>query len=159
MKLYEIAEAFRAFMDAVEAGEIPAEAIPDTLAGIDGEFEDKAENIAKIISSNKSDIAGYEFEIDRLSKLRDAVKNQNTRLNAYLFDQMKAIGKTKIKTPLFGFSICKNGGLQPMEITGDVPAQYTKSEPDNEKIRKALTDGEALSFASFKERGEHLRIR
>ncbi len=159
MKLYEIAEAFRAFMEAVNAGEIPEEAIPDTLAGIEGEFEDKAENIAKIIACNKGDIAGYELEIDRLTKLRDAAKNQNTRLNAYLFEQMKAIKKEKFKTPLFGFSICKNGGLQPMEITGDVPEQYTRSEPDNEKIRKALSDGEVLTFANFKERGEHLRIR
>ena len=48
MKLYEIAAEYQAFLDAVEAGEIPEEAIGDTLDGIVGEFDQKADNIAAI---------------------------------------------------------------------------------------------------------------
>ena len=43
MKLYEIADTYRAFMAAVDAGEIPEDAVVDTLDGIEGEFEAKAD--------------------------------------------------------------------------------------------------------------------
>ncbi len=40
-----------------------------------------------------------------------------------------------------------------------VPTEFTKPVPDTAKIRKALSSGQALPFASLGERGEHLRIK
>ena len=55
MTLYEINQTYQEFFDKVESGEIPEEAVSDTLESLDGEFEDKADNIACYIKSLLSD--------------------------------------------------------------------------------------------------------
>ena len=159
MRLYEISKALNAFIDAYEQGEIPAEAYKDTLQGIEIEFEDKAEQIAKIVRNFEADNLGLQSEIDRLQAMATSNSSQIKYLKNYLFEQMKAVGKDKFATALFKFSICKNGGELPMEITGEVPDEYKKLVEDNTKIRTALKSGETLEFAVLGERGEHLRIK
>ena len=159
MRLYEISKALNAFIDAYEQGEIPAEAYKDTLQGIEIEFEEKAEQIAKIVRNFETDNMGLQSEIDRLQAMATSNSSQIKYLKNYLFEQMKAVGKDKFATALFKFSICKNGGELPMEIIGEVPDQYKKLVEDNTKIRTALKNGEALEFAVLGERGEHLRIK
>ena len=159
MRLYEISKALNAFIDAYEQGEIPAEAYKDTLQGIEMEFEEKAEQIAKIVRNFETDNMGLQSEIDRLQAMATSNSNQIKYLKNYLYEQMKAVGKDKFATALFKFSICKNGGELPMEIIGEVPDQYKKLVEDNAKIRTALKGGEVLKFAFLGERGEHLRIK
>lgn len=159
MRLYEISKALNAFIEAYEQGEIPAEAYKDTLQGIEMEFEDKAEQIAKIVRNFEADNLGLQSEVDRLQAMATSNSNQIKYLKNYLFEQMKAVGKDKFATALFKFSICKNGGELPMEIIGEVPDQYKKLVEDNVKIRTALKGGEVLKFAFLGERGEHLRIK
>lgn len=156
--LYDISKQWLVFLEAYAAGEIPEEAVNDTLESIEGEFEAKAENIAKIIANSKGDILGIEAEIERLQKMKESIENQNNRLKNYLYTAMKETGKIKFKTGLFSFSICKNGGLQPLEITGDVPTEYCDLVPNSTRIRRALIEGENIDFAILKDRGEHLRI-
>lgn len=53
MRLYEIAEAYRALSDQLEAAHTPDEmkqTLADTLESIEGDFEDKAENMAALIA-------------------------------------------------------------------------------------------------------------
>ena len=159
MTLYEITNDLKAFIDAYEAGEIPEDAYTDTLNAIELAFEEKAENIAKAITNINSDISALKTEIKRLQELQALRENHVKNLKNYLYEQMKAIGKTKFSTPLFNFTICKNGGLQPIEITGDVPSEYCDLVPNNTLIRTALTDGVEIKFAKLLERGEHLRIK
>lgn len=159
MTLYEISNDLKALIDAYEAGEIPEDAYTDTLNAIELAFEDKADNIAKAIANINSDISALKTEIKRLQELQKQRENHVENLKNYLYEQMKAIGRTKFSTPLFNFSICKNGGLQPIEITGDVPAEYCDLVPNNTLIRTAITEGKKIDFAKLLERGEHLRIK
>ena len=71
------------------------------------------------------------------------------------------LNQRKITTDFHTFIVCKNGGKQPMEITGDVPDNYKRVvyETDTEKIRKELEAGATLPFAHLEECGEHLRIK
>ena len=159
MTLYEISNDLKAFIDAYEAGEIPEDAYTDTLNAIELAFEDKADNIAKAITNINSDISALQTEIKRLQELQKIRENHVKNLKSYLFEQMKAIGKTKFSTPLFNFNICKNGGALPMEITGDVPSEYCDLVPNNTLIRDAIKEGKDIEFAKLLERGEHLRIK
>ena len=159
MTLYEISNDLKAFIDAYEAGEIPEDAYADTLNAIELAFEEKAENIAKAIRNIDSDVSALKTEIKRLQELQTLRENHVKNLKNYLYEQMKAIGKTKFSTPLFSFNICENGGLQPIEITGDVPIEYCESVPSATLIRHALNDGKEIDFARFASRGEHLRIK
>ena len=159
MTLYEISNDLKAFIDAYEAGEIPEDAYTDTLNAIELAFEEKAENIAKAIRNIDSDVSALKTEIKRLQELQQQRENHVKNLKNYLYEQMKAIGKTKFSTPLFNFTICKNGGALPIEIVGDVPAEYCDLVPNNTLIRDAIKEGKDIEFAKLLERGEHLRIK
>ena len=70
----------------------------------------------------------------------------------------------KVHTFNHDFTVCKNGGKQPIEVTADVydiPQEYCIfiPKPNTDVIRKALESGQELEFAHLKERDEHLRIK
>lgn len=160
--LYEITGDYLRLMQMLEDGdEFDAQVFNDTLEGIEGEFEVKADNYARIIKELLAESEKYAAEIGRMQKRQEVLANNADRLKKHLYNSMKLTGKTKFKTDLFSFGIQKNGGKQPMEIIpgADVPDEFCKKEPDNAKIREALESGAELPFAILKERGEHLSIK
>ena len=107
MSLYEISTTYKDLLEAIESGEIPEEAIADTLAGIDGEFTDKADNIASFIKSLLADAQGIGEEMDSLAERKKAKINKAERLTDYLYQQFKLTGKQKIETSRNVMSIRK----------------------------------------------------
>lgn len=160
--LYEITGDYLRLLEMLEEEEsIDEQAFKDTLEGIEGEFEIKADGYARVLKELNAESLKFKAEIERMTAKMNAIDNNRTRLKMHLYDSMKATGKLKFKTDLFSFGIQKNGGLQPMEIVPDmeIPDEYCRKEPDNSKIREALKNGAELPFAVLKERGEHLSIR
>lgn len=161
--LYEITGDYLRLLEMMEGEEnLDPQAFADTLEGIEGEFEIKADGYARVLKELTAEAGKYDAEIQRMTARRDSLNNRSKMLKQHLYESMKATGKTKFKTDLFSFSIRGNGGKQSMEITDkekNIPKMYMKRVPDNEKIIKALESGENLSFAVLKERGEHLSIR
>lgn len=161
-RLYELTGEFLQLMNMLEdADELVEQVIKDTLEGIEGEIEIKADGYARIIRELDAEANKYEEEAKRLQSRGDALHNRSRILKDHLYNSMKLTGKTKFKTGLFSFGIQKNGGLQPMEIVPDVevPDEYLEKKPDNTKIRQALKEGKTLPFVILKERGDHLVIR
>ncbi len=164
MKLYEITEQYMAVQDLMYDPEVSEEAIRDTLEGIFGEFEDKADGFAKILLGVKADIEALKKEEERLHLRRKALENRSTFLKGYLEANMRLIGKLKFKTALFSFNIQKNGGLEPLVIDGlidDIPGKYLIPQPpvpNNDAIRKLLAEKQ-VDWAHLEPRGESLRIR
>lgn len=161
-RLYELTGEYLELLEMLQnSDEIEEDVLRDTLEGIEGEIEVKADNYAKIIKELTLDAKKYEEEKKRLEINQRALENRAERLKEHLYNSMIAIGKTKFKTDLFSFGIQKNGGLQPLTIIPDIeiPEQYLKKEPDNTKIREALKKGEELPFAKLSERGTHLVIK
>ena len=68
MKLYEISNEYNQFLQAVEDEEIPIEAVADTLEGIKGEFNEKADNIACMIKNQEAEMLAIKAEKDALNK-------------------------------------------------------------------------------------------
>jgi hypothetical protein len=138
--------------------------VADTIEAIRGEIGVKCDSIAEIIAKNDSDIAMLKCEIKRLNECVDHLESSNEHLKDGLADYLKHQHTTKIKTTFHSFSICKNGGKQPIEVTAnvlDIPQEYCTftPKPNMDTIRKALESGQNLEFAYLKERGEHLRIK
>ena len=159
--LYELTAEYMQLLQMLEDPEEDERVIMDTIEGVDYELEIKADNYAKIIRELSEEAKKFEAEKKRLEMRQTTLENRVKMLKDNLFRAMKETGKTKFKTELFSFGIQRNGGTQPMEIIPDVPvpAEYCRMEPDNAKIREALTAGKNLPFAQLLERGEHLRIR
>jgi hypothetical protein len=88
-------------------------------------------------------------------------ENNAKRMKEALINAMDAAGVDEIPAGEYTLKIAKNGGLQPLKIDGVVPDNFKKIiyEDDKNLIRKALNDGEELSFAHLEERGRHLNIK
>lgn len=108
MKLYEISENYRAFMAAVDAGEISEDAVADTLDGIEGEFEQKSDNIACLIKELRLEAQAIKEEADRLTARQRQKQAAADRLARYLQAHMQAMGKGKIETARNRITIKKN---------------------------------------------------
>jgi hypothetical protein len=98
MKLYEIAQEYQSFLDAVESGIIPEDAISDTLESITSVLEDKADNIASMLKNMAADIVAIKAEETALSERRKAKEKQYEDIESYLSRVLLESGMTKIET-------------------------------------------------------------
>lgn len=98
MTIYELAEEFRVFLEQVESGEIPEEAIEDTLASLTGDFEFKADNMACLIKNLTSDASGIDEEIRRLTARKKQKLGTAEKVKVHLANGMTRINMSKIET-------------------------------------------------------------
>lgn len=158
MTLYELTQEYQELLAMMEDPEVDPQVIADTMEGLDGEIEIKAESYIRVIKELEAESNKLDMEIKRLTSRRDSCQINIRKLKESLLTSMQETGKDKIRTEHFRISVAKNGGLKPIRVTGDVPPEFCKLEPDNKKIREALNNGE-LEFAHFEERGVHLSVR
>jgi hypothetical protein len=98
MRLYEITNDYLALMEAVENGEIPEEALADTLEAITASIEDKADNMACLLKNLDAEIVAIKAEEDRLKERRKAKENTHERIKQYLSDSLQRAGLSKVET-------------------------------------------------------------
>lgn len=98
MKLYEIASDYARLLEAVETGEIPEEAIADTLESITSIIEEKADNIACMIKNMKAEAEAIGAEEKRLKERRLAKEKRIESLTAYLSETLQNMGLKKVET-------------------------------------------------------------
>ena len=158
MTLYEITKVVQDRLELMNDPDVPPEVIADTMECIEGAFEVKADNYITLIKSLETDNYGDKEEIERLNARVKRRSDNIARMKERLMNAMNLTGKKKLPTEHYVLSVAKNGGLAPLVVTGNVPADYCRLEPDNSKIRAALDQGE-LDFAHLGERGTHLSIR
>lgn len=160
MKLYELTQNYLNLLDLLENPEVPKEVIESALEEVEGNFEDKAENIAKLIRSLEFDIKGYKEEESRLSARRKTLENKVQGLKEYLQSSMKALERDSIKGKLFTVYTQKNQPSLIIEDIDKLPKGYkrTVEESDNKKIKEGLLNNLKIPGARL-ERGESLRIR
>lgn len=162
--LYELSEQYADLQEMLYDTDMEEQVILDTLEAIDGEFEDKADNYAKLIKSMIADAELIKNEEQRLRARRASLENRVAKLKEVLQYNMEYIGKEKFKTALFSFSIAQNGGKLPLIISenlGDIPNKYLIPQPavpDTNAIRELLEEKE-VEWAHLGERGRSLRIR
>ncbi len=162
--LYELTGEYLELLELIESGEADEQLLMDTLEGIDGEIEVKADGYAKIILELKASVEIIKQEEERLAARRKSREACALLLKNRLEENMRFIGKKKFKTDLFSFNIQQNGGLQPLQVSDnieDIPMRFLVKPdpvPDNAAIREYLKDHE-VEWAKLLPRGESLRIR
>lgn len=140
------------------------QAVVDTLEAIDGKFEAKAENYAKILANLDDDIQNSKKEEQRLSARRKVLENRYKWLKDILYTSMKSTGKIDFSSGNYRFKICKNGGKLPIELmvdVSDLPDDLVTitRKPNNDAIRFYIQTTGDVTYARFGERGESLRIK
>lgn len=165
--LYELTGAWRELYDMADDPDMNPDAWFDTMEGLEGEIEDKAEGYAKLLKQLEADQAALDAEAARLKDRASVVGNKVKRIKERLKESMEALDKTKIQAGIFTFAIQKNGGKAPIEYApdmkvGELPLEYlTFPAPtiNSDAVRAALDAGTELEWAHYGERGTHLRLK
>lgn len=139
------------------------QAFLDTLEGLQGEISQKAESYVALINQFEMEAAAADLKQKQFKARMDARKNAVKRLKEALLAGMQMMDVKEMQAGDYKLKIAKNGGVQPLKITGDVPDNMTKVivEPDNDKIRAFLKEqpDNACEWAELQERGVHLTIK
>ena len=162
--LYELTNDYMNLLELAEDPDIDEQAFMDTLEGIDGALEDKAEGYAKVIRTLEGDAAACDAESKRLRNKKQAIERNIDRMKKALQYAMETTGKTKFKTALFSFGIQKNPAAVVMDeaYIENIPDRFLiPQDPqiDKKAIKEALKNGENLEGLAHLEQTESLRIR
>ena len=159
--LMKLSSDMKAVYEMLET-ETDKQLINDTLEALEGDFSYKLEGCACVYDRIKAECESAQKKANAWNDISKTLENNMIRLNDYMKMCMENAGIKEIETNMHRFKIVKNGGKLPLKIDGGVPENFIKTEvkqsPDNDKIREALDNGEALTFAHYGERGTHLKL-
>lgn len=132
--------------------ELDLDVLNDTLDSLEVLRDEKLDNIASWIESNKKDIEFYKDKCRKLSAEKQRLEKQNERLMNYLTENLDIMGVKELKTD--------NHILRPRNYQAslDYDKNYDygdkfmkiKREPDVTKIKEAIKNGENIPHASLK---------
>lgn len=157
MNLYELSQNYL----EVQEMDLEPETLKDTLDSIAETFEDKAENIAKLIRNLEADKKAFDEEEKRFKDKKQTADNRIKSLKLYLEDNMRLTGKTKFKTGVFSFAIQNNPPSVEVFDEALIPKQFLIAQPvkiDRAGIKELLKAGEEVPGAELKH-SSGLRIR
>ena len=160
MKLYELTQNYLNLLDLLENPDVPAEMVQAALNEVEENFEDKAENVVKLMKSIEGDIKAFKEEETRLSTRRKSLENKVKNLKEYLEGNLKALGKREVKGKIFTLKIQKNAPKLIIEDLDSIPKEYLETyiEANKNKIKDDLKNG--IEIAGVKlESSESLRIK
>lgn len=128
----------------------------DTLEGIEGEFDEKAESIAIYIKQLKAEANILKFEKSAIAKRQSQKEREVEKLAAYLLNAMKAIGRSKVDMPHAVVSIRNNAPSlivdNEAEFVGwaqennDSLLEYIMPKVKKNDVKKLCKNGEAIPF-------------
>ena len=105
----------------------------DTLEGIEGEFDEKAESIAVYIKQLKAEANILKFEKSAIAKRQSQKERQVKSLETYLFNSMKAIGRNKVDMPKAVVAIRNNA---PSFVVDDEIKFVNWAQKNNDNLLK-----------------------
>ena len=138
--LYELTGQFLAVSKLADDPDMPETALEDTLEGITGEIDAKAQAILQVCTNMDADIEGFSNEIKRLTARKQVLVNRKERLREYLRTNMEITGIDKIECPLFVISLRKATPMVDVVEESLIPKKYIKTVTTTSPIKKAILD-------------------
>ena len=147
MKLHEMSKDYIGFLES----DLQGEQLTDCLDSIEDSFDDKANNIVKLVSSLSVDVDGIDKELKRLQAMKKTITNNQDRLKEYLRYNMEVTGISKIKHSLFSITLGKPTVTAEIIDIDFLPDSFVSTDvvikADKKAILKALKDGEDVPGA------------
>lgn len=148
-KLYEIANEYAELSNS----DMDAEMIADTLEGIAGEFEDKAENILAIIKNEQALELSLKAEAKNLSDRAKASANRVKSLKAYIASSMETMELKKLTAGVHALSVRKGSQSVQIDDLEKLPPTFVEYETmikaDKNLIKEKLKLGESVEGATL----------
>ena len=158
--LFEIVDDMQELYQLATDPETDPQVFEDTLEGLKGELEVKACGYVNVLKQLDME-AKQAKEVSKMFADKAKVRENNIkRMKDALQWALTTQGLKEMPAGAFTIKLQNNGGVAPLEITGEVPQNMTKVivEPDNDKIREYLKDNEC-DWAHLGERGQHIVIK
>lgn len=155
--LYLIANEYRAAALQLADLDLPPEVVSDTLEGLSGELETKAQSVAYMVRSIEADASAMKEWAKTATERAKAAEARATALREYLARCMDATGIEKIEGAGVKLSFRKSSAVQ---IDGPdlIPAEYMRQPetpppaPDKKAIADAIKAGKEVPGASIEHR-------
>lgn len=126
------------------------------------ERDSKLDGYASLVRKLSGELEIAERESAEWKAKAESRKRKIYWLKQSLLEHMSAVGQKKIDTGRHKFSVCKNGGYEPLDIAKHkLPEEYwVQPDPvvDNDKIRQELKSGGKVEGCRLLPRGSHVRI-
>lgn len=167
MKLYELVKEMEDLVALSECGEIPEEAIRDTLEGLQGEINEKAEQIALTVKQLVAEAAAIKQEEQRLAERRKAKENAAESIKRYLSEMLLKAGIGKIDTARAAITFRSSKAVEIEDESSFIAwaqenaDQYlTFSAPKISKsaVKEALASGIEVRWAHIEEK-QNIQIK
>jgi hypothetical protein len=108
LTLYDISNEYAEAAEKLADMDLPAQAVMDTLEGLQGEIDRKATNVA-MFCQNLETLANQIKEAEaKMAHRRKVLENRAASIKAYIKTCMESAGITKIECPYFKMAIRQN---------------------------------------------------
>ena len=162
-KLYELAGQYLALAELADDPELPPGVLADSLEGLEGEIEAKAQALLQVVAGMDGDTGAIDTEIKRLQLRKSVIQNRADSLRAYLQFNMEQTGISKISCPLFQITLAKGRPMVVVTNESLIPGAFTNTtttvRPVKSLILAALKDGEDVPGCVLGESKQSLRIK
>lgn len=162
--LYELANDYQSLLALADNGDVPVEAIRDTLEALGGEIEIKAVNVVKFALSLEATADSIEAAAKAMQERANRVRKRSEQIRAYLLFQMQATGIRKITCPEFSIALRANPEAVVIDDHATVPAEFMVQpeppapRPDKKALKEALKSGAQIPGV-WLQSGERLEVK
>lgn len=161
--LYDLTGQMIGLRNLMEDGDVDPTVLQDTLDGLTGDIEVKAEGLLGYVANISADAAAIDAEIKRLQARKIAMTNQQRALRDYLKHNMISADIQKITCPLFSVTLIKPKPMVAILDKKALPDSMVKTTvtvaPIKADILKALKAGLGVSGATLGESDYGLLIK
>ena len=162
MRLFEIAHQFQNLLENLydpETGVVD-EFVLKNLNDLQVTLEEKCIAVATHIENLEAERKAIEDAKKKLSTRENRFKKQVSDMKFYLQDNMEKSQITKIKSPYFDITLCKNPPSVSITDENEISNYYDKIEitKDIQKIRQDLLNGVIVNGAVLTQKNS-VRIR
>jgi len=161
--LYVIANEYRDAATKLADLDLDEQTIADTLEGLSGELEVKAQNVAYFIRNMEVTAEAIKAFEQQQKERRQAIERRAESMRAYLQRCMEATGITKIEGPGVTLSFRKSSAVV-IDEPGLIPAEFMRQpeppppSPDKKAIADAIKAGQEVQGAHVETR-QNLQIK
>ena len=125
--LYTLTGQYLALAELADDPDMPEGALADSLEGIEGEIEIKAQALLQVVSGMEGDTTAIDNEIKRLQARKAVITNRAASLKEYLRTNMEQSGIDKISCPLFQITLAKARPMLVVNNEAEIPEKYIKT--------------------------------
>lgn len=165
MTLFSLASQYRELQKLADSeADIDEQTLADTLEGLGGELEVKAQNVAGFLASQEAFADAIDAAAAKMSERSKRLRNRNAWLKQYLLTNMLAANKIKIESPEMVLSVKKTPPAVVVFDEAAVPATFKVQPPappprlDKRAVADAIKAGTSVPGCRL-EGGYRLEIR